>query len=181
MKRLTSYNAHAAVSRFNGRDVLVTNYFDNTNEILMIDVETGESKTIMSFGKLHYACHISACDKPFVLVSCYDTENVLPAQLWRVWFDGRPHELIYEFKLVYRDYSSQPHASLSQDGTMAVFTVDDGAELNVWAVRLDTVPSVIDTPTVTRTRIDYAPYVGKSTFELVPRADGAVDIYEVKK
>lgn len=186
---ILAFNGHACPARSQGQDVLLwCNAAENPvtrpncpNGLIMVRLSDGYQVPLKSFLPWEYAFHISACDREFCLVSTYSEMNpALPMELWKVPFDGSPETLICTTGGVYRGYSSQPKAALSRDGSRAVYTVDDGTNVNVWMVEIENpvVQPIVTEPT--ETRIDYAPYVGKSEFVMRPRPDGAVDIFERK-
>lgn len=154
----------------------------NKSGTALVDTTSKKKRMVKTDPNWIYAEHVSTCDKDFALISQFDPANHQPAQLWKVPFTGTP-ELLHEFKTVIREtssdaaYTSQPKASLSRDGSLAVFTVDDGKEISTWMARLDAAarPSNVKPRGV---KFDIAQYAGKSYFELWPGATG-IEIYKV--
>ncbi len=184
-KRVTTVNGHAVAGRYQGRDVLLwcssADAKINANAIERIDLATGVMKPLAWYD-WRQAFHISACDREFCLVSTYAPDNAMAMELWKVPFDETPPILLGETGGFYRDYSSQPKASLSRDGSRAVYCVDDGTTVHVDMIALNETAPVPPVPSPPKeTRIDYSAYFGKSYFIMRPRSDGAVDIFEVKE
>lgn len=137
--QLTTTMGHCAVTRYQGRNVLLwcssNDPAINRNAVVMVDMIDPTVKTVLMELDWRLAFHISTCDQPWCLVSTYAPDNSLPMQLWKVPFDGSGPTLICNTGGVYRDYTSQPKAALSRDGSRAVFSVDDGQAVNAWMVR----------------------------------------------
>jgi hypothetical protein len=146
----------------------------NKNAVVMVDIfNPGDKHVLMEFDWA-YAMHISCCDQQFCCVSVYDPKNVLPMQIWQVFYDGQPKVKLCETGGIYRDYSSQPHATISRDGTRIVFAVDNGKTIGTSMLVLDPVPI----PPV-ETWIDYRPYQDQE-FILRPQPDGSIKVFSRK-
>ncbi len=150
-RRLTTVNGHAATAIYQDRDVLLwcsaNDPHINKNAVIAIDIETAVRRVLFTLDWA-YAFHISACDRDFCLVSCYAPDGSLPCQLWRVPLDGSPAtRLLADTGGIIRDYTSQPRAALSRDGSRCVYSVDDGSTVNTWLLLLDEVPKPAETLT----------------------------------
>lgn len=143
------------------------------NDVVLMNLATKEKRSLMEIPWM-YAYHISCCDQEFCLVSTYHRANQYPGELWKVNFDAS-FELLGGSGSMIRSYESQPHATLSRDGSRFVYGVDDGQTVNTWMAHVDATGS--------ETRIDYSAYLGqefnmrfRDGMKLTPRADGAVDV-----
>lgn len=184
--QLTKTNGHAAVASYQGHDILLwCSSLDpvlDQNSVMLIDIDDPQKppRPLLNL-PWPYAFHISTCDTDFCLVSAYDVTNALPFQIWKVPYDGTIPTLKAQFASVYRDYTSQPKAALSHDGSMAVFSIDDGNEVNTWLIEVGS-PAVQPVTPVepNETWIDYSTYLDQE-FIMRPQADGSIKIYQRKK
>lgn len=121
-------------------------------------------------GPMSYAAHVSCPNRGFALVSIFAPQNTaLPMQIWKVPFAaGATRELIANTGGVYRNYESQPHSSISRDGSVALYSVDDGTAVNTWLVRM--------TPSSSAglTRIPLTAFGGKR-YHLILNPDGTFE------
>lgn len=153
----------------------------NGNHLARTDVNTGATNILATYNWAKYALHIATCEQAFCVPSLDCPDNSLPAQIWQVFYDGRPKRLLYEWQNVYhKDF--QVRAALSRDGTRLYFNKYDGKMCNVWMLKLDGPSSpIIQGPTTTR--IDYSQFLGKAfpvrvrgDLLLTPRPDGGCDL-----
>jgi hypothetical protein len=187
---LASHDGHAAVSTYQGRDVLLwcSSAFGKVNAVKMIDVATGqEIRTLMQF-PWDYGLHIAACDLEMCMISAVDPKGNLLSQIWKVPFgENTKGELLHEFRTVWRSgQQSEPRAALSRDGTKCVFNVDDGTKTTPWLLDITVsgtaqpAPSLPPAAEPRPDRIDYSVYVGDVVFVMVPRKHGGIDIVPMK-
>ena len=181
---ITSVNGHACLARLAGRDVLLwcaaSDPKINANAVVAIDIKT-RSATILHTFDWDYSFHITAPDnEPWCIVSTDCPKRTLPSQLWKVYYDKtKAAEFVADTGSIYVDYNSQVKAAISRDGSRIVGCSNFGnsADLNY----CDVFMRKLQAPQpVYGTRMDYSAYVGKSVLVMVPRADGAVDIFEKK-
>lgn len=118
----------------------------------------------------------------FTYISTYSLDPQYPGQVLKVALDGSGSDTLCDTGSVMipkpdggMEYQPQPKASCNGRflaGCSNFGNIVDPDYCDVWLMELGT---------GSRVRINYAPYVNKSTFEMVPRPDGAVDIFEIRK
>jgi hypothetical protein len=184
-RKLAGYDGHSCPVTYLGLDKLLwdssADPVINANAVVSIDVATGVVDILATF-PWAYSFHISApVNLPYCIVSTDCPDKSLPSQIWQVFFDKTiPPVLIADTGSIYTGYNSQIKAAISWDGSKIVGCSNFGqtADVNYCdAFLIDSAPVPVPD---TSTRIDYSSYVGKSIFEMRPRPDGALDIYERK-
>ena len=186
-RKIAPANGHACAAVHNGRPVLLwsssNDPFSNMNALVLIEIDTGVQEILHVFSWAE-SFHVSACDRDFCLVSTDVPSRDLPSQLWKIYFDKmKPAELLGETGSLFTGYNSQVKAALSRDGSKVVGCSNFGktTDPNYCDVFLMTIDATAPVDTLTTdTRIDYSPWFGKSVFVMVPRPDGALDIFERK-
>ena len=123
---------------------------ENKNAVILIDKDTNK-RTELARYSWDYAMHISCCDKPYFVVSLFDPTNKLPMQIRKVGYD-KSDELLFEDKINYAGYISQPRACLSSIGDVIAFN-HHGQELTTKIIR---VPGSIIKPIQPPIQIDQA-------------------------
>ncbi len=188
-RQLTSHNGHKDVCRdTDGKEVMV--WTDNRdNAIYKVPLDGRPLTQIMKPLPWPVAVDISCpAQSGWAAVSTYSLSAQYPSQVLKAMLDGSGMEIICDTQSVMMvtpdggmEYNPQPKTSISASGQLLIGCsnfgkVSDPNYCDVFMLRLDGAPRPVK-----RTRIDYSSFTGKSTFEMVPRADGAVDIYEVIK
>jgi hypothetical protein len=158
---------------------------DFPNGVVKVRIADGKQTGLISFPWTDAVDITMPASGPVCYVSTYGAGEP-SGNLYRMALDGSSDVLILAgINHAVQTYDGQPKFCVSAEGDRGWYaaTEADGVTVNTYLVMLNGTTPVPALPVPlpsTDTRIDYSPYVGKSEFVMVPRPDGAVDIYERK-
>lgn len=155
----------------------------NKNAVAMIDVlKPNDVKILLDLpqNKWAYAFHISC--GPFPIVSTYTSDNSMPMQIWKAFYEGQPAKLLVADTggIMRADpnthYQSQPHATVSRDGSRIAYAVDNGTTIRTEILYTESAP-VVDP---VESWIDYRQFQDQE-FIFRPTPDGLLKVFSRKR
>lgn len=168
MRRLTSYDEHAAVGRgTDGSEILVWVRADTWNGIEKIRIADGQTTPLLQLD-WSLASNVSLTDSGLACVSTYATSSTGAAytdQILLVALDGAGVEAVVcdHGSKPFNEYNWQPKASISPDGSRIVFSSNMGQYpgteyIDAYMVEL---ARPLPVPVSVLTEINYVPLEGR--------------------
>lgn len=194
VRQLLNAMSHMDVCSYKGRSTVVATNSNEPNPdpafpngIIAIDVETGEQRDLLSLGwspqggPQSMAVDISCGDGDSALISTYGQDSGMPYAnaLVKVPLDGSEPLQICKTGSVPVSYNAQPKASLSRDGSLAVFSSNSGRTENpdYIDVFLVEIGGQAQPGTKEEAEIDYSKFLDYE-FVMRPQSDGSVRIFQ---